>query len=229
MQCLFKSFGIWLRQIVGIPMGSPLSPVLVAICCCAHAEHHFNASIRDSLYFRGFRSYFFMRYVDDLFGIIAYDARSVTSLTRARLILSLLINTAYDPNLILKAEPVDGWFPLLSSLVRFPSTGPLDVRFHNKNWPSLVATSDLAFLTLQHRSSFMSRQDARARILGALHRLHCTVSSHTYRLVGVIEMFCEFRAHGYSAYCFCQALRRIAETLAMPIYARMCPIVMCLR
>ena len=25
-----------------------------------------------------------------------------------------------------------------------------------------------------------------------------SVSSHTYRLVGVIEMFCEFRAQGYS-------------------------------
>ena len=29
--CLFKSLGVWLQQYVGIPMGSPLSPVL-AIC-----------------------------------------------------------------------------------------------------------------------------------------------------------------------------------------------------
>ena len=226
--CLFKSFGTWLRQILGIPMGSPLSPVL-AICTCAYAEHNFHASIRDAAYFHHTRRLFFMRYVDDLFGIIAYDARSHASLTQARLVLSLLTTVAYDPNLILKAEPVDGWFPLLASLVRFPPEGPLEVRFHNRNFQSLSTTGQLKFLKVQHRSSFMSRQDARARVLGALHRLHRSVSSHTYRLVGVVEMFCEFRAQGYSAYCFCQALRRIAETLSMPIYAAMCPIIMHLR
>ena len=138
-------------------------------------------------------------------------------------------HNAYDPNLILKAEPVDGWFPLLSSLVRFPLSGPIDVRFNNKNCPTLSAGDGgdgTKFLKIQHRSSFMSRQDAKARILGALHRLHASVSSDAFRLAGVIEMFCGFRAQGYSAYTFCQALRAIGDRKAMVIYHRMCPLIM---
>ena len=75
----------------------------------------------------------------------------------------------------------------------------------------------------------MSAQDARARILGALHRLHVSVSSEALRLAGVLEMFCEFRAQGYSAYTFCQALRAIAERKETPVYGHMCPLIMHLR
>ena len=49
------------------------------------------------------------------------------------------------------------------------------------------------------------------------------------RLSGVLEMFCEFRAQGYSAYTFCQALRAIAERKETPIYGHMCPLIMHLR
>ena len=228
--CLFKSLGVWLQQYVGIPMGSPLSPVL-AICTCAYAEHQFHASIRDSALFTEHRRYFFMRYVDDLFGVVAYDSRSRASLALARETLHRLVHDAYDPNLILKAEPVDGWFPLLSSLVHFPASGPVAVRFHNKNWSALTQDGGgaIKFLKIQHRSSFMSAQDARARILGALHRLHVSVSSEALRLASVLEMFCEFRAQGYSAYTFCQALRAIAERKETPVYGHMCPLIMHLR
>ena len=44
--CYFKSLGVWLWQVVGVPMGSPGSPTY-AICICAYCEYQFHQSLRD--------------------------------------------------------------------------------------------------------------------------------------------------------------------------------------
>ena len=75
--CHFVSLGVWLLQVVGVPMGSPGSPTFTIICLCAYSEYQFYQSARDfailhrlpdaDILFRG------ARYVGDIIFLAVYD------------------------------------------------------------------------------------------------------------------------------------------------------------
>ena len=132
--CYFSTFGIFVKQKLGVPMGSPGSTSF-AIAYCAYAEHRFDSFMHDYLHLRhahrAGRLYRFMRYVDDIFGIIAYDMRSPVSQDLANLITHHMTNTTFHPNLRLETEPTANWFPFLEALLCIPPAGPFHIRFHN--------------------------------------------------------------------------------------------------
>ena len=133
--CYFKSLGVWLWQVVGVPMGSPGSPTY-AICICAYCEYQFHQSVRDFAHLhkipdweRIFRA---ARYVDDILFVTVYDASSPESLRLAQSVVRHVFDGAYHSDMTIEAEPSDGWFPFLETLIQLPPTGPLSIRFQNK-------------------------------------------------------------------------------------------------
>ena len=202
-------------------MGSPGAPNL-AICLCSYFEHQFRSSITDFIRhlkpeFRAMRAEF-CRYVDDLFGLVTWDARFPFSRTVALTLVDHLRTRAYHPNMIIKDEPSDGWFPYLDALVRCPDAGPLEVRFHVKNYSPLCDTGSLKLLTIQHRSSFMSDRTAMSRILGTLHRLRACVREPAHRLRGAYELLVVYEAQGYTPRLFQNALSALARKFNEPFW-----------
>jgi hypothetical protein len=87
---------VLLLQILGIPMGSPLSPQL-AIITCAYAEHKW--SIAHLVWSSHLAS---VRFVDDLGIILAYKSSSQRSFNVAINILRSIVNNCYPAGLLLK-------------------------------------------------------------------------------------------------------------------------------
>ena len=211
------------------PPGSPG----LAICTCAYMEHEWTQAITDFARFNHIRQpdrlFRFTRYVDDVFGVVAYDAREPLSLEFARFVVASLADNAYDPSLILKEEPHSGWFAFLDALLHLPAGGPFSMRFHNKNFTTLTTTGQLKQLTIQDRSSFMSRSQAVQKVAGALHRLRRTVSTDVCKTIGVIEMAVCFSAQGYSMAEFADALRKVEAKTGDKFLVRLVPVVLALR
>ena len=92
-------------------MGSPGSPAY-AICICMYYEHQFHTSIYDYLHLINSPSpeqtFRFMRYVDDVLGVVAWDSRRPETKALARLIIHTLATQTYHPNMLLKEEPSHG-------------------------------------------------------------------------------------------------------------------------
>jgi hypothetical protein len=197
----FTSLGQMIHQIVGAPMGGPPSPAY-AICICPFYEHQFYHSVYDFLRLQNIQNvtdmFRFIRYVDDIFGIIVWDSRDITTFVLAKHIVQMLERTTYHPSMILKPEPTNGRFPFLEALINVPTQGTASIQFNNKNYPSIMLNGRPKTLTIQHRSSFMSAKQATTKIVGALHRLKSIVPSPGQRVFNTLEMFTVFAQQGYS-------------------------------
>ena len=218
-----------LKQIVGVPMGSPGSPAY-AICICMYFEHQFHSSIYDFLRLYNVhdpeRNFRFMRYVDDVFGVVTWDARRPHTRALARLVILHLQNCTYHPNMLLKEEPSHGWFPFLEALINFPATGDMRIQFHCKNFVPIRETGLPKIYTIQHRTSFMSRSSAITKVLGALHRLRRTVEEPALVVVNTLQLAVVYRQQGYSAGIFAAALGRLQQRFPEgPIWSHIIPLI----
>ena len=227
--CFFASLSTILRQVVGVPMGSPGSPAY-AICICMYYEHQFHASIHDYLTLIRVRDpsrcFRFMRYVDDVFGLVAWDARRPHTRILAQHIIHVLAQNTYHPNMHLKEVPSHGWFPFLEALINVPITGEMRVQFHVKNYASIVATGLPKLYTIQHRTSFMSRTAAINKVLGSLHRLRRTVTEPVLIICNVMELSVVYHNLGYSVGVMCSAIQRLAKRFQdEPIWTHIHPLI----
>ena len=224
--CFFETLGVVLRQFVGVP------PWAYAICICMYYEHQFHSSVFDWCRLANVPDagtiYRFMRYVDDVLGFVAYDARFPESKAFARLIVDRL-TTSYHPNMILKEEPSAGWFPFLEGLVHIADSTDLSVRYHNKNFTPLLTTGKPKLYTTQHRTSFQSRAQAVKKLVGAIHRLRRVSLDPVYRIIDTIELFLVMRHDGYSTSEFGSALEQVSNKLTEPFRAHMEPVLAHLR
>ena len=99
------------------------------------------------------------------------------------------------------------------------------MRFHNKNFTALTTTGRLKQLTIQDRSSFMSRsQAARTEGVGTIHRLCRAVSTHVCKTIGVIEMAVCFSVQGHSMVEFADALRKVEAKTGDQFLVRLVPV-----
>ena len=53
----------------------------------------------------------------------------------------------------------------------------IDIQYNNKNYQPLMTNGDLKYLTLQHRHSFITPQQAISKIIGQFCRMARTVNS----------------------------------------------------
>ena len=221
--CYFTSLGTLLRQIVGVPMGSPGSPAF-AICICMYYEHQFHASIYDLTRFTNIEKphqlFRFMRYVDDVFGVVCWDSRDPSTLTFAKHIIRMLMNHTYHPNMLLKEEPSSGWFPFLEALINFPATGDMRVQFHVKNYAPILANGNPKLYTIQHHSSFMNRTQAINKVYGAIHRLRRTVLEPSLIVSNSLELCVVYHQQGYSAGIMASSFDKMAKRFPQePLWA----------
>ena len=159
-------------------MGSPCNPTL-AICVCAYYEHllmqklrhyEFNDVTYDCTPILGA-----IRYVDDLQTFIAIDSSDNESKELAKSIIQTIQKDTYHPDMKLKAENTsDRWAYLEAHLEIISKQGFSDkirISYNNKNLEPLLKTGKIKLLTLQHRESYMTKQQACAKIIGQLHRI----------------------------------------------------------
>ena len=135
----FKCFGTILKQIVGVPMGSPGSPAY-AICICMYYEHLFhlkmaqinqttNNQYNHTNICQGFR------YIDDLFAFFAYDKHDKKSFKIAQSIKNILANHTYHPNMTLKEEKhINNSFDFLETTISYKGNTTFDIKHKDKNF-----------------------------------------------------------------------------------------------
>ena len=119
----FSTLGQCVRQILGVPMGSPGSPAY-AICICMYYEHKFNLSLRHySTILRCPTNQIIraMRYIDDVLAIITWDESNSASKAYAHAITSCLA-VAYHKNMDLKREAITHEIPFLQGKVIIEDT-----------------------------------------------------------------------------------------------------------
>ena len=145
---IFTTGECTMRQQVGIPMGSPLSPSLAQIVC-AFYEHRTLRRARILGYDNPVVGF---RYVDGLTALIFHSGGS--SLADAREV-ARLIQFGYHKDMELEVEDTTLPFKFLSSMLRVNmKTGKIDASFHNKNQAALDRESKQEFATYQHFHSF---------------------------------------------------------------------------
>ena len=212
----FKSNGQILQQIRGVPMGSPCSPTL-AICVCAYYEHlltqklkryEFKNNTYDCTPIMGA-----IRYVDDLQAFIAFDKNDPESEELAKSIIQTMHKDAYHPDMKLKAESVSGKWPYLESHLQIISTigiaDKISITYNNKNLDSVIQDQKLKYLTLQHRESFMTKQQSYAKIIGQLHRIDKTVTDRRNKIIAVLEFMIIAKQNGYSPKLIAQCALKV--------------------
>jgi hypothetical protein len=146
---IFLLGSIRLLQMLGIPMGSPISPQL-AIIICAHSEHSW--SIPRPLWRARLAA---SRFMDDTSMIVAFRSSSQSSFDEAMRILSSIIHHCYPSQLTLKHV-----LSLISTtLMRcdfFITDHTLQYAYVNKN-ASIISTNLQTFYRYRQYRSFCPR------------------------------------------------------------------------
>ena len=219
----FQSLNTTLKQIIGIPMGSPGSPSY-AICVCMYYEHQFHASMHDyniitrtnptTTYFRA------QRYIDDLFAIFPYDKTDTTSFIHAK-IRKHILSIAYHHNMKLKEELTTSKFTFLEGTLNQISDTKIQVQHNNKNYTHLRKTGNLKFLTTKHADSFMSNSDKTNNFLGALHRIRDASESRKQAILDTVKMIHVYDHLGYELRHYISALTKIYKKTQEPHWRRL--------
>jgi len=204
-----------LRQIIGIPMGSPISAALAPLVCI-YFEH---------LYFSGLnqaenKSTHGIRYVDDQFALAYYDARNPESKVDAiRLVESL--SECYDDKMQMENEACNydesnhvthtSNFVFLEARVHFDGH-TIFSKHNNKNEPSIRNENKQKFFRYHHFDSFSSNQQKVGSIIETLVR----TSRYTSNVSDLKEStkLCrrELSLLGYPTKFFNRALKKLRRT-----------------
>ena len=170
-----------LKQIIGIPMGSPLSPAL-AIIICAYAEHNFLSSIHD------FKLLSACRYMDDLHVGVIITPITKKSYKKAFKILMQSQNI-YPKTLTL--EPTgSGSTDFLESSITY-SKSAVQVRYFSKNKDFLTSSKDLKFYRFQPYYSFRPIAQIKGTLIGAFLRLTQHSDSQDSAFLSGLELISE--------------------------------------
>ena len=62
-----------------------------------------------------------------------------------------------------------------------------DIKYNNKNFNHLVKTGKIKFHTLQHRFSFITNNQAKAKLIGQLYRMERTVETKENLILAISE------------------------------------------
>jgi hypothetical protein len=155
--CFFSLANTMLRQVFGIPMGSPCSPGY-SMAICIYYEKQFKDSLSD------FQKLFgFARYFDDLRAFVAFNKNCATSKSIAKDIIVLLAKHCYHESMILIPECADGnQFYFLQSQVAICER-KLFFTLHSKNFQALIASQPSPVVNSQSFWSFAGDSNERKR------------------------------------------------------------------
>jgi hypothetical protein len=181
---------ILLLQILGIPMGSPLSPQL-AIILCAYAEH------RWCMTHPTWASHVAaVRYFDDLGIIAVYDLRSQQSFLNTIACLRSIVSTCYPVELLLEYNLSSLSLTLMRCTFSVSTDRVLTFTYVNKN-SDCIASGTQTFVRYRHFSSFFPRSKLITTCLSTVHTIRRFSSSSEAAYAPCLELIQELRNLDY--------------------------------
>jgi hypothetical protein len=199
-----------LKQIIGIPMGSPLSPSL-AIIICAYSEHKFLTSIHSFKYFTA------VRYMDDVHACIIITPISQEQNEKCLLIIKDMENI-YPETLTLE-KTGEGSTDFLESTITY-TKHDVSVRYFSKNRDSIQIglAPKLKFYRFQPISSFRPLKQIKGTLIGAFLRLiYHSQDMHT-AFHSSLELMMELTLLQYTRPIFMQIIRRLQRSHPHPVW-----------
>ena len=122
-----------------------------------------------------------MRYIDDLLVFIAYDKKDTQTKNLATKIYDHITKDTYHKFMKLKTEDTTQHFSFLEVILSIKQTNEshdvIEIEYNNKNLPYLLETKKLRYHTMQHRGSFITTQQAHAKLIGQLYRIQRTTAT----------------------------------------------------
>jgi hypothetical protein len=154
-----------LRQILGIAMGSPDSPML-AVIVCAFTEFTFYQSIDISRHFFGA-----MRYMDDVYALQILDGTDASFENLAKATFTTLTKS-YAKGLVLKEENQENGKATFLEAIIFMEDSQICLAHYNKNSEAILHSGHQAIARfLSVKRSWCHMSSMKSMILGALLKL----------------------------------------------------------
>ena len=202
--CFFHIGNFILLQIIGIGMGSPISPV-IAVVLCAHSEVTFMRTLGlSSRLLRG------TRYVDDVFLLYRrfQGAPSIDDFWK-------LLQTQCYPRELQLEETGGSPNPaeMLESILSLTNEGDLEMNYLDKNAESIREKGKQKFLKMQPRNSFTRMSAKKSTMYGALLRMAdaCSnIDGNAENFMRAAEIRAkEFKLLGYTNKTFMTCLNKV--------------------
>ena len=115
------------------------------------------------------------RYIDDLLAFVAFDKTNFESLQKAMDIVEILKEDTYHKDMNLKDEDTQSEFNFLAGKLHIQEDNTkcdkIILKYNNKNYKHFKNTGKLKLKNMQHRHSFITKEQAKAKIIGQLHRI----------------------------------------------------------
>lgn len=208
---VFNVGDISLKQTKGIPMGSPLSPVL-SILVAAYYESRFfrSCSLDDRSRIEG------IRYVDDIIALGIYDSDCRSDRMRTKLVMDQFENHCYHDDLVLEKETVvDNSCIFLEADMKI-HVDYVEMKHKNVNWSSLVSYSRQKIRRYVHWYSHTSGKHKRAVIIGTMKRIAVHSSSVNFIMESMMKLFFELRVLEYPWNFIRKVIDRLCNSNAFP-------------
>jgi len=208
--CFFKIGNTILKQVWGVPMGSPMSPI-IAILVCARREHYcIQGLAREKQMIRAFR------YVDDMLIMMKYR-KGKRHLTE-KIITKVM--TCYHKSMEMSVERYGTKIEFLEYQISMEKH-TIEMGHLCKNEEQLLKTGTLKFKKLPEADSFAPRKQKLGLIIGNFCRIgkHC---SNIKTLVLAMEQTCtEMQMCGYGKNLLYEALERMYQKTGSEIWRTM--------
>lgn len=203
---IFTVGDVILKQNVGIPMGSPISPVLATLVC-SYSE---SMSISQRKH-AGERRVYGKRYVDDAFYICGYNSVKRDDELRARVAIEAVTmrGGCYHNNSVLEMDPNVTRIEMLESIIDLSNPGELEAAFWHKNADFLRLYGCQKFIKFQAFSSFSPYSAKRGVIISTLMRMRAAASSQKGVTDAFPLWFMELQSLGYPKSLVMSALERL--------------------
>jgi hypothetical protein len=207
---------VLLLQILGIPMGSPLSPQL-AIITCAYAEHKW--SIAHLSWSSRLAS---VRFVDDLGIILAYNSRSQRSFDVVINILRSIVNNCYPPGLVLKFSLSSRVLTLMRCTFSVSADRVLHFSYVNKNQQTIPSAPFVqTFIRYRHFFSFFPVHKMCNTASATLMMISKFSSSPGTAYTSSLELISELRSLMYPWKVLTSIIHRRQEAEPSPLWTRL--------
>ena len=189
---IFSVGDVILKQVKGVPMGSPLSPIL-AILVASYYEYMFfsNLSELEKDKVDG------IRYVDDIVIIGSYVAHDIIDKRHTDRLIDDFIR-CYHEDLVLEEEEIkNDQFVFLEGDISISNSDVFLMQIKNKNWESVLNDNSQKIKRYVHWKSYSPSQIKRSIIFGAINRIVIHSSSDCFIFYSVMKLFFELRLLQY--------------------------------
>jgi hypothetical protein len=163
-----------MKQNIGIPMGSPISPVL-AVLVCAYSEAKFKEAIAMDPTFD--RNVYGARYVDDAIFVVGYNTDVPNDQQKAADTIDYVVKHGYPDKLTLECDPDQNYIKMLESVIDTTSIGDIRLRFWHKNAEAVADRDTQKFVKYQHFDSFSPYTAKRGVLISTLIRMRAASST----------------------------------------------------